>query len=160
MKKFFIYTDDESLDGLRVDGLENAVSECIKSDCELAIELIAVDEDEIKTLNANTRGMDKVTDVLSYPSLDGIKGKAIVGKDYPFETDENGRVLLGSIVICKQVAKAQAIEFGHSFERELHYLIVHGIMHCLGYDHITDDERAEMRVAEERVLTKLGITRE
>ena len=160
MKKFFIYTDDESLDGLRVDGLENAVSECIESDCALAIELIAVDEDEIKTLNANTRGMDKVTDVLSYPSLDGIKGKAIVGKNYPFETDENGRVLLGSIVICRQVAKAQAIEFGHSYERELHYLIVHGIMHCLGYDHITDDERKEMRVAEERVLAKLGITRD
>ena len=160
MKKFFIYTDDESLDGLRVDGLENAVSECIESDCALAIELIAVDEDEIKTLNANTRGMDKVTDVLSYPSLDGIKGKAIVGKNYPFETDENGRVLLGSIVICRQVAKAQAIEFGHSYERELHYLIVHGIMHCLGYDHITDDERKEMREAEERVLAKLGITRD
>lgn len=160
MKKFFIYTDDESLDGLRVDGLENAVSECIESDCALAIELIAVDEDEIKTLNANTRGMDKVTDVLSYPSLDGIKGKAIVGKNYPFETDENGRVLLGSIVICRQVAKAQAIEFGHSYERELHYLIVHGIMHCLGYDHINDDERKEMREAEERVLAKLGITRD
>ena len=58
------------------------------------------------------------------------------------------------------ITKEQAEEYGHSFERELYYLLVHGIMHCLGYDHMTDEERAEMREKEEQVLKKLGITRE
>jgi probable rRNA maturation factor len=104
--------------------------------------------------------MDKVTDVLSYPSLDGIKGQALAKADYPFDIDEEGKLVIGSIVICCQRAKEQAEEYGHSYERELHYLIVHGVMHCLGYDHIEDEDRAEMREKEEFILGKLGIVRE
>ena len=80
--------------------------------------------------------------------------------DHIFELDEEGNLVIGSIAICCQRAKEQAEEYGHSYERELHYLIVHGIMHCLGYDHVTDEERAEMREKEEYILEKLGITRE
>ena len=159
MSKFCIYVDGEALENIRLAELEKAIGECVESDTPLAIELIAVDEEEIQTLNAQTRGIDKVTDVLSYPALDGIKGKAIVGANYPFETDEEGNILLGSIVVCIKRAQEQAEEYGHSFERELHYLIVHGVMHCLGYDHIVDEDKAEMRVAEEKVLEKLGVTR-
>ena len=159
MSKFFIYADGAELEKIRLAELEKAIGECVESDTPLAIELIAVDEEEIQTLNAQTRGIDKVTDVLSYPALDGIKGKAILGANYPFETDEEGNILLGSIVVCIKRAQEQAEEYGHSFERELHYLIVHGVMHCLGYDHIVDEDKAEMRVAEEKVLEKLGVTR-
>ncbi len=159
MSKFFIYADGAELENIRLAELEKAIGECVESDTPLAVELIAVDEAEIQTLNAQTRGIDKVTDVLSYPALDGIKGKAIVGANHPFETDEDGNILLGSIVVCIKRAQEQAEEYGHSFERELHYLIVHGVMHCLGYDHIVDEDKAEMRVAEERVLNKLGVTR-
>ena len=159
MSRFFIYADGAEIENIRLLELEKAIGECVESDTPLAVELVAVDEAEIRTLNAQTRGVDKVTDVLSYPALEDIKGKAIVGARHPFETDEDGNILLGSIVVCIKRAKEQAEEYGHSLERELHYLIVHGVMHCLGYDHIVDEDKREMRVAEERVLEKLGVTR-
>lgn len=159
MSRFFIYADGAEVENVRLLELEKAIGECVESDTPLAVELIAVDESEIRTLNAQTRGIDKLTDVLSYPALEDIKGKAIVGAQHPFETDEDGNILLGSIVVCIKRAKEQAEEYGHSLERELHYLIVHGVMHCLGYDHIVDEDKREMRVAEERVLEKLGVTR-
>ena len=159
MSRFFIYADGAEIENIRLLELEKAIGECVESDTPLAVELIAVDESEIRTLNAQTRGIDKVTDVLSYPALEDIKGKAIVGAQHPFETDEDGNILLGSIVVCIKRAKEQAEVYGHSLERELHYLIVHGVMHCLGYDHIVDEDKREMRVAEERVLEKLGVTR-
>ena len=159
MSRFFIYADGAEIENIRLLELEKARGECVESDTPLAVELIAVDESEIRTHNAQTRGIDKVTDVLSYPALEDIKGKAIVGAQHPFETDEDGNILLGSIVVCIKRAKEQAEEYGHSLERELHYLIVHGVMHCLGYDHIVDEDKREMRVAEERVLEKLGVTR-
>lgn len=159
MSRFFIYADGAEIENIRLLELEKAIGECVESDTPLAVELIAMDESEIRTLNAQTRGIDKVTDVLSYPALEDIKGKAIVGAQHPFETDEDGNILLGSIVVCIKRAKEQAEEYGHSLERELHYLIVHGVMHCLGYDHIVDEDKREMRVAEERVLEKLGVTR-
>ena len=73
--------------------------------------------------------------------------------------DEEGRLVVGSIAICIKRAKEQAEEYGHSYERELHYLIVHGIMHCLGYDHMEESDKAQMREQEEKILTKIGITR-
>ena len=63
-------------------------------------------------------------------------------------------------MVCCERAKEQAEEYGHSYERELHYLLTHGVMHCLGYDHETDGERAEMREKEEQILKKMGIVRE
>ncbi len=139
--------------------LENALQGFVDTDITLSVELVFVDGGEIRRLNRETRATDKVTDVLSYPALDGIKGKAIRAKDYPYEIDGE-ELLLGSIAVCCDRAKEQAEEYGHSYERELHYLIVHGVMHCLGYDHMTDGDKAEMREKEEQILKKLGITRE
>lgn len=157
---FTIYCEEfEEISEGALRALEGAMDGFVQSDVDLAIELLFVDEEAIQRLNRETRGMDKVTDVLSYPSLEDIQGKALCKQAHPFEIDEEDNLLLGSIVICCQRAKEQAVEYGHSYERELHYLIVHGIMHCLGYDHITDEERAVMREKEEHILTKLGITR-
>ena len=142
-----------------VQSLEKAMSGFVEADVPLAVELVFVDEVEIRRLNRETRDMDKVTDVLSYPTMDEIKGRALFSVEHPFEMDEEGNLLIGSIVVCCQRAKEQAEEYGHSYERELHYLIVHGIMHCLGYDHIEEADRAEMREKEEYILGKLGITR-
>lgn len=157
---FHIYQETQELDEKHLAGLEKAIGEFVQTDTPLAIEFVKVSAEEIQTLNRETRQIDKVTDVLSYPTLEGIKGKKIQGKNYPYDIDENGYLLIGSVAICEEKARAQAEEFGHSYERELHYLLVHGIMHCLGYDHETDEEKAEMRAQEERVLAKLGITRE
>ena len=157
---FSIYCEDfTEISQSSLTALEGAMEGFVQSDVGLAIELLFVDEEEIQRLNKETRGIDKVTDVLSYPTLDGIRGGTLLQEEHPYDIDEEDNLLLGSIVICTKRASEQAEEYGHSYERELHYLIVHGIMHCLGYDHITDEERAEMREKEESILSKLGITR-
>lgn len=160
MRNFVIYCEDEEFPRARVEALEEAMDGFVETDVPLAIEVVFVDGEEIRRLNREMRDTDKVTDVLSFPTLDGIKGQAIEGENYPFEIDEEGNLLVGSIAICCDRAREQAIEYGHSYERELHYLLVHGIMHCLGYDHLTDGDKAEMREKEEFVLQKMGITRE
>ena len=139
--------------------LEKALDGFVETDVPLAIEVSFVDEEEIRRLNRELRSIDKVTDVLSFPTLELERGQAIKKAEYPFEIDEDGRLLLGSIAICVKRAKEQAEEYGHSYERELHYLIVHGIMHCLGYDHMEENDKAQMREKEETILNKLGITR-
>jgi probable rRNA maturation factor len=139
--------------------VEKALEGCVETDATLVIELSFVDGEEIRRLNRELRSTDRVTDVLSFPALDILAGQAVKAAEHPFETDEEGRLLLGSVAICVERAKEQAEEYGHSFERELHYLLVHGVMHCLGYDHEMDEERAEMREKEESVMQKMGITR-
>lgn len=157
---FRIYSDSGEFPEENVKALEKAMDGFVDSDIPLAVEFIFTDEEEIRRLNRETRNTDKVTDVLSFPALDFIKGKALKKRDFPLEIDDEGNLLIGSVAVCVKRAEEQAEEYGHSYQRELHYLLVHGIMHCLGYDHLTDEERAEMREREEFILAKLGISRE
>lgn len=159
MTKFCFECEDELFPPECLERLENAFSDIVEADCTLRFEFVFVDAEEIQRLNRETRGIDKVTDVLSYPSLDGIKGKALCEKDYPLEADGEGGLLIGSIAVCYARAQEQAEEYGHSLRRELHYLLTHGVLHCLGYDHMNDQDKAEMREKEEYVLKKLGIER-
>ena len=159
MSRFIIYSDGEEFSQERIQALEEAMTDFIDGDVPLSVEFVFVDEEEIRRLNRELRKTDKVTDVLSFPSLEDIKGEALYAEDFPYEIDEEGTLMIGSIAVCVKRAEEQAEEYGHSFERELHYLLVHGIMHCLGYDHMTDEEKAEMREKEEYILNKLGITR-
>lgn len=131
-----------------------------EADCPLSVEVVFADKEEIRRLNAEFRKTDRVTDVLSFPTLDGICGKKLCSRDYPFDTDEDGKLFLGSIVICTEVAKAQAEEYEHSYERELNYLAAHGVCHLLGYDHMTDEDKPKMRAVEERVLKKIDLARD
>ena len=160
MSEFRLYLDGDELPKARALALEKALGERVSADIPLALEVTFVSAEEIRRLNAETRQIDKVTDVLSYPTLDGIKGQAIRGAEHPYDIDEEGNLLIGSVAICLDRAREQAEEYGHSFERELHYLIVHGAMHCLGYDHIADADKTEMRAEEEQVLSALGIPRD
>ena len=160
MSRFIIYSDGEEFPQEKVQALEEAMTDFVQGDVPLSIEFVFVDEEEIRRLNRELRNTDKVTDVLSFPSLDDIKGEDLYAEDFPYEIDEEGNLKIGSDAVCVKRAQEQAEEYGHSFERELHYLLVHGIMHCLGYDHMTDEEKAEMREKEEWVLGKLGIMRE
>lgn len=130
------------------------------ADCDLALEVVIVDGEEIRRLNSEIRNIDKVTDVLSFPSLDGIRGKALIKKEYPADCDEEGNLFIGSIAVCEAKAREQAEEYGHTFERELNYLITHGVFHLLGYDHETSEDKCEMREKEEHVLKKLNLSRE
>ena len=129
------------------------------ADCDLSAEVVIVDGEEIRRLNSEIRNIDKVTDVLSFPSLDGIRGKALNKKKYPADCDEEGNLFIGSIAVCEAKAHEQAEEYGHSYERELNYLVTHGLFHLLGYDHEMEGDKREMREKEERVLKKLNLTR-
>lgn len=150
-----------------VDGdFENAqtIADCtyknLKQKTNLYVELDIVSADEIQTLNRDNRLIDAVTDVLSFPMLDGIRGKTVLKKDFPYDYDEDEKaIFLGSIAICADRAREQAEEYGHSFERELSYLFVHGLLHLFGYDHMNDEDKKQMREKEEQVLLLLGIQR-
>ncbi len=157
--RFSIDLETEELSSSARIALEGALSDVVEGDVPLAVELLFVDEEEIRRLNRETRDTDKVTDVLSYPTLEDICGKPLYADEHPYDIDEEGRLVVGSIVVCCKRAREQAEEYGHTFERELHYLVVHGVMHCLGYDHIEEGDKALMREREEYVLKKLGITR-
>jgi probable rRNA maturation factor len=102
--------------------------------------------------------VDSVTDVLSYPSIDGIRGKIVRPEDCPTEL-EGRYIFLGSIVLCDEKIRSQAQEYGHSEEREREYLIIHGLLHLFGYDHMTDSDKKEMRKLEETIMNNIGIKR-
>lgn len=157
---FRIYYDGEEFPEKNVRALERAMDGFVRSDVPLAVELVFTDEAEIRRLNRELRETDRVTDVLSFPALDEIKGKALERKAFPCDIDEEGNLFIGSVAVCVKRAKEQAEEYGHSYHRELHYLLVHGILHCLGYDHETETEKSEMREKEECILGKMGITRD
>ena len=112
------------------------------------ISVTFVEAEEIRELNRDYRDNDKVTDVLSFPQFDDLN-------DIP----DFGEICLGDVVICKERAMEQAEEFGHSFEREIIYLFTHSILHLLGYDHMEEEEKKEMRGREEEVMAHLGIGR-
>lgn len=157
MNDFTIDCEEESFD---VVPLEGAALFGVERDVPLYAELVFTDEEGIRSLNAETRGKDAVTDVLSFPNLDGIFGKPIRKEDFPYDLDEDGRLFLGSIVICRERAAEQACEYGHSLRRELYYLTVHGLCHLLGYDHETQEDKSVMREREETVLEKMNVKRD
>lgn len=106
---------------------------------ELSIAI--VDVAEMERLNAGYRGKEGPTDVLSFPCDDPC---AIVGPDEP--------ITLGDVVIAPEVAERQAAEYGHTVEQELNLLLVHGVLHLLGYDHETDEDAEVMQARERAVL--------
>ena len=115
--------------------------------------LTFVDKDEIRRLNKEYREIDKVTDVLSFPIYEN--------EDFIYQEEENLDetipLMLGDIVICIDVAKEQAQEYGHSLEREVTYLACHSILHLLGYDHMDEDDKEIMRSKEKIIMKKLGV---
>ena len=126
---------------------------------EVEVEIELIESAEMQELNNEARGIDAVTDVLSFPSLE-VKLPFNVD-DYPMDADpESGAVLLGEIYICFDRAKEQAEEYGHSIERELGFLATHGMLHLLGYDHIEDGEREEMEALQDEILNSVGIKRD
>ena len=131
-----------------------------EGDMPFVFEVVFLSPEEIRALNARERGVDAVTDVLSCPASEGLKGKPILLSEHQDCRDGEGGLYLGDIALCPERAKEQAAEYGHSYERELNYLTVHGILHCLGYDHETEEERAEMRAEEERVMARMNLTRD
>lgn len=123
------------------------------------VELTVADGETIREVNKEYRNVDRVTDVLSFPALE-VKLPFDI-KDYPDDIDmSTGELMLGEIMLCYDKAVEQSKEYGHSIERESAYLVLHGLLHLMGFDHIEDDDKAIMREEEEKILNKLGITRD
>lgn len=110
------------------------------------VSLSIVDMETIHRLNKEYRDVDRPTDVLSFPM-----------DEEGYDMEGNPLFLLGDIVICLDVAENQAKDFGHSLEREMMYLICHSTLHLLGYDHIEEDDKLEMRAREKEVMKNLGV---
>lgn len=121
------------------------------------VSMIFVDNEKIREINRIHRGIDRPTDVLSFPMLDD--DEAYDEENFEELDMDTGEVILGDIVISVERAFEQSIEYGHSLEREIAFLTVHGILHLLGYDHETDDERKLMREREESILEQLRLQR-
>ena len=117
---------------------------------EIEVSVTFVDNEGIRTLNSQYRGIDRATDVLSFPLIDFEGGEAPA-------TDEP-RVMLGDVVLSLERAAEQAEEFGHSFEREVAFLTVHSMLHLLGYDHeLGEEEDLDMRHRQREILSNMGL---
>ena len=124
-------------------------------DSKLIMTITFTTPEEIRKINKKYRKIDKATDVLSFPMFEKSElDKKIENNDFLYED------ILGDIIISVEKVKEQAKEYGHSFERELSYMVVHGFYHLMGYDHIEEKDKVIMRPKEEKILNKLGITRE
>ena len=123
--------------------------------CEVNVNV--TDDAGIHEVNLAMRNVDRPTDVLSFPMFDLVPG------ELPDETDADpatGLIPLGDMCLSMERVKAQAKEFGHSDRRELAYLVVHSVLHLLGYDHLDEgEEKAKMRAREEAIMENLGLTR-
>jgi len=133
--------------------LEKAAQEFSLPD-EVEVSVTFVDNEEIRQLNRGYRGVDSATDVLSF-ALNEEEQAGLI----PFANASDVH-LLGDIIISLEKAVEQAAEYGHSVEREVGFLTIHGMLHLLGYDHQEEEETQEMRALEEKILQASGLTRE
>lgn len=139
--------------------ISKVVKKCFETEhlenSKLYISITLTTPDNIKQINKEYRKIDKPTDVLSFPMFEKEEiDEKIQNQDFEFED------VLGDIVISVEQVKLQASEYGHSFERELAYMVVHGFYHLMGYDHIVEEDKRIMRQKEESVLNVLEITRD
>ncbi|WKY46481.1 rRNA maturation RNase YbeY [Eubacteriaceae bacterium ES3] len=115
-------------------------------ECEISYSFVGAEE--IKSLNAEYRGKDQVTDVLSFPMYEDF----LINKEEILKSAAAHPILLGDVIINTDQAKSQGEEFGHGFLREICYLSVHSVLHLLGYDHLDDEDKLEMRKVEKEIM--------
>lgn len=137
--------------------IEKVIGQAFKEEkienINLYIDIILTNPENIRKINNQYRNIDKETDVLSFPMFE---------KEEIEDLKNNGNDIeevLGDIIISIEKVQEQAIEYGHSFERELAYMLIHGFYHLMGYDHMNEEEKKQMREKEEVVLSKLNINR-
>ncbi len=127
---------------------------------DVDVEINTISREEIQELNREERGIDKVTDVLSFQNLEDISFP-FNKDDYPDDINpEDDAVLLGEIFVCVEKAVEQAEEYDHSIEREMSFLCCHGMLHLFGYDHDTEEKEKQMNDLCEEILEGIGQTRD
>ena len=139
--------------------IEKVLKQCFKEEkienSKLLITITLTNPENIKKINKEYRDIDRATDVLSFPMFEKEELEEKIKKN-DFEHED----VLGDIIISVEKVQEQAIESGHSFERELSYMVVHGFYHLMGYDHIQEEDKKKMRPKEEKILSDLKIGRE
>ena len=131
---------------------ESLVFENFNLNCEISVYF--VDNKKIKEINKNFRNIDSPTDVLSFPQIEFVENF-----EKFLDYNENNEIILGDIIISVEKAIFQANEYGHSLEREIMFLVVHSMLHLLGYDHIVKEQEEIMFKKQEKILNNLGFTR-
>jgi len=143
-------------------GYEKLIRGCIEEvcnreklpeNCEVGVTLM--DDEGIRMLNRDYRGIDEPTDVLSFSVIERHEKEP----DIFYRSGDEGPVVLGDIIISVEMAVKQAEEYGHSLQRELGFLVVHGMLHLAGYDHLDEASEAEMCRKQREILHKLGLSR-
>jgi len=139
--------------------LENMIIETAKAalelegaKCDVDLSVVVTDNENIREINNEQRNIDRATDVLSFPGYEKDEWNELKKKEE--------LVYIGDIVISKEKVEEQAKEYGHSFEREFCYLVAHGMLHLMGYDHMVDSDKVIMRGKEEEIMKKLNLERE
>ena len=150
----YINNEQTKVDTSELEALVRKVLEtglkvlAVKDPVEISVTF--VDNETIRTLNRDYRGVDQVTDVLSFAQEEGAE----------FIQPQGAPRMLGDIIIALERAVEQSNEYNHSLEREVGYLTAHGVLQLLGYDHQTEEERHKMRELEELVMVELNLTRD
>ena len=148
------------------DLLNRVMAACLKVEGvpeTCAANMLITDDATIHEINREQRGVDRATDVLSFPSIQYPAGTTVrdnirlLRREYD---PDAGGLYLGDIVISLEHARAQALEFGHSAEREIGYLTAHSLFHLMGYDHMVDSDKAIMRAREEAAMALVDLKRE
>ena len=138
--------------------LDKVVPKCFEEEkllnSKLYISITLTNPENIQKINKQYRNIDKATDVLSFPMFEKEELEQKIKNQLFLQED-----VLGDIVISVEQVEKQAEEYGHSFEREFAYMVVHGFYHLMGYDHMTDSDKLAMRAKEEKVLDLLDIKR-
>lgn len=138
--------------------INKVINECFENEhldkLKLYVSITLTVPDEIHKLNKKFRNIDRPTDVLSFPMFEPDEIEVMIENNYPIEE------ALGDMVISIPQVEVQAKEYGHSFERELAYMVVHSFYHLMGYDHMVESDKKVMRAKEDEILNKLHITRD
>ena len=144
--------------------LRLVITEALKHEAcpyETEVNVVITDNAGIREINREYRGIDAATDVLSFPMAEypAPADFSELSEDPDLFEPDSGELILGDIMISAERAEEQAEEYGHSLKREMAFLTAHSMLHLMGYDHMSDDERVVMEERQEEILQALGITR-
>ena len=164
---FYVENETETTFPFDIEQIVKQVAEAVldEEDCpyESQINVLLTDNGGIREFNREYRGIDRETDVLSFPNVDfTMPGNFEIDEDAEADyfDPETGELILGDIIISVDKVKEQAESYGHSRKREFAFLVAHSMLHLSGYDHMEPEEAAVMEAKQEAVLQKLGITRD
>lgn len=164
---FYVENETEAVFPFAVEEIVKMVAEAVldRENCpyEVTLNVLLTDNQGIHAFNKEYRGIDRETDVLSFPNLE-FEEPSVFEIDEDMEADyfdpDTGELILGDIIISVDKVNEQAKSYGHSAKREFAFLVAHSMLHLCGYDHMEEQEAKVMEEKQEKILTELGITRD